>query len=143
MGADSLVVCTDGVTFTDDGMTITAEGFEPIHYTNFEVVEVNSDACAKGTATEAPPRPRVALLDAYPNPVSEQLDVAVYLEELRHIRRAVYDILGREVARLHDGPLEAGTTTRSFDTRGLAPGVYLVRITSNEFAATRRMTVAR
>jgi flagellar hook assembly protein FlgD len=48
------------------------------------------------------------------------------------VRIRVYDVQGHEVARLHDGALDAGThrITWAGATRGgraAAPGVYLVR----------------
>jgi|GEM_PF-1544460 len=50
----------------------------------------------------------------------------------------VYDSRGREIARLHDGPLEAERSI-DFSATGWAPGVYIVRIVYNEL----RMTTAR
>ena len=59
---------------------------------------------------------------------------------------AVYDAAGRQVARLEDGPFAAGareTTWDGRDARGLrlAPGIYLVRLSGEGFAASRKVIV--
>jgi hypothetical protein len=85
-------------------------------------------------------------LDAYPNPfragMGATVDVAV--REAQDVTVAVYDVLGRRVAVLHDGPVEAGTTERlTLTGRGLASGVYLVRVQGERFQAVRRLTLVR
>jgi hypothetical protein len=47
--------------------------------------------------------------------------------EPAHVRLAVYDVLGREVAVLADGTFEPGRYEAAFDGRSLASGVYVVR----------------
>ena len=58
-------------------------------------------------------------------------------------RVRVYDVLGREVARRADAELAAGRHAVALDAAQLAAGVYVVRMTSGDFAATRRLTVVR
>ncbi len=59
------------------------------------------------------------------------------------VRVVVLDALGREVLRLHDGPLAGGAATLQVPGAGLAPGVYLVRAVSAQGVATRRLVRAR
>jgi hypothetical protein len=42
---------------------------------------------------------------------------------------AVYDVLGRRVATLVEGPLGAGTHTLTTTSAELPPGVYVIRAT--------------
>ena len=56
---------------------------------------------------------------------------------------AVYDLLGREVARLADGPHAAGEHRVAFDARRLAAGLYVARLRVGDDAVTRRLTVVR
>ena len=51
--------------------------------------------------------------------------------------------VGREVLRLHDGPLSAGAHTFALDGGTLAPGVYLARVTLGEAITTARLTITR
>ena len=75
-------------------------------------------------------------VDAYPNPfragTGATVDLAV--RAAQDVTVGVYDVLGRRVAVLHDGPVAAGTTERLRLTgQGLASGVYLVRVVGERF----------
>ncbi|MEM6784611.1 MAG: T9SS type A sorting domain-containing protein [Bacteroidota bacterium] len=59
------------------------------------------------------------------------------------VRLAVYDVTGREVARLVDGTVEAGTHTATFEASGLPSGVYVLRLSADGRAETHRMVLAR
>jgi hypothetical protein len=83
---------------------------------------------------------------AYPNPLpagtAATVDVAV--RTAQDVTVALYDVLGRRVRTLHDGPLPAQETTAlRLAAGGLASGVYLVRVTGERFQTTRRVTIVR
>ena len=59
------------------------------------------------------------------------------------MRLAVYDVLGREVAVLVDGQLEAGAHVASFEAGSLASGVYVYRLVVGSEVQTGRITLAR
>jgi hypothetical protein len=85
-----------------------------------------------------------ALSAAYPNPFSQRARFTLEVAEAQDVRVTVYDVMGRAVAALHDGPLTVGTS-HAFELDGgsLASGVYLVRVTGDRFAETRRVTLLR
>ncbi len=60
----------------------------------------------------------------YPNPFNPSTTIRFDLAAQADIRLSVYDVLGREVTRLADGPHAAGTYNVQFDGAGLASGVY-------------------
>ncbi|MCH7638510.1 MAG: hypothetical protein IH855_03485 [Bacteroidetes bacterium] len=70
-----------------------------------------------------------------------EINVSLPTSETIHL--AVYDALGREVARLHDGPLPAGR--RSFVIEGdrLPAGAYLVRAEGASFRAVQLFSLLR
>ncbi|MBL0062528.1 MAG: T9SS type A sorting domain-containing protein [bacterium] len=51
----------------------------------------------------------------------------------------VYDVLGREVAELAGGVMNAGSHTIIYDASGLSSGVYFYRLEAGEFGETRKM----
>ncbi|MEM1042502.1 MAG: T9SS type A sorting domain-containing protein [Bacteroidota bacterium] len=67
-----------------------------------------------------------ALGAAYPNPFRSSATVPFELGEAGRVRLAVLDVLGREVAVLHEGVLAAGAHRATLDGSRLASGVYLV-----------------
>lgn len=85
----------------------------------------------------------LALHTPYPNPSRGRVTLAYDLGEGDHVRLAVYDLLGREVAVLFDGGRSAGRYEAIWDGRGLAAGLYLARMTTDHFTQTRRVTLLR
>ncbi len=83
------------------------------------------------------------VLTAYPNPARGASTLRLTLPSPQVATVAVYDLLGRRVAVLHDGPLAAGEHTLSFDAADLPSGVYLVRAAVGGEVTTRRITVVR
>ena len=83
------------------------------------------------------------VVGAYPNPARDRAHLAYVLNAPRAVRAVLFDVSGREVAVLHDGPQPAGAYALDFDTRGLAAGLYLVRISDGTTPASRTVTVAR
>jgi hypothetical protein len=65
------------------------------------------------------------------------------LPEAATVRLVVYDLLGREVARLVEGVQQAEHHAVAFDGAGLASGVYLYRLEAGTFVQTRRMTLVK
>ncbi|NNF56639.1 MAG: T9SS type A sorting domain-containing protein [Rhodothermaceae bacterium] len=85
-----------------------------------------------------------ALHAAYPNPFTSQAVVPFEMAEADHMRLAVYDLLGRELAVLVDGWRAAGQYQALLDGRGLPSGTYLVRMTTGDgFTQSRRVLVLR
>lgn len=88
--------------------------------------------------------PDTYTLDAnYPNPFNPTTTIQYALPAEGQVRLAVYDMLGREVARLVDSNQKAGTHRVSFDAQDLSSGVYIYRIEANGFTQTRQMTLVK
>ncbi|MEL6615348.1 MAG: T9SS type A sorting domain-containing protein, partial [Bacteroidota bacterium] len=81
--------------------------------------------------------------EVYPNPASGTGRIEVVLGAEQAVRIAVIDALGREVAVAHDGPLAEGATAVALPVASLAAGTYVVRVTGEGVAETRRLTVTR
>ena len=84
-----------------------------------------------------------ALDQNYPNPFNPSTEIRFALPEATDVRLAVYDALGREVARLADGPMGAGYQHVRFDASGLPSGVYLYRLEAGTFTQTNRMVLMK
>jgi serine protease AprX len=78
----------------------------------------------------------------YPNPFQTGTTIAFTLPEASPVRLVVYDVTGREVARLVDGTMDAGEHRVEWDASDLASGVYLYRIEAGAHRQTMRMMVA-
>ena len=83
----------------------------------------------------------------YPNPFNPSTEIRFDLPEAANVRLTVYDALGREVARLVDGPVGAGYQHATFEASGLPSGVYLYRLEAKggaeTFAKTGQMVLVK
>ncbi len=59
------------------------------------------------------------------------------------VRLSVYDILGREVAVLVNGPQAPGTYSVRFDGSGHASGIYMCRMTIGDVVQTEKLVLLR
>jgi hypothetical protein len=86
------------------------------------------------------PRPaRLALEPPSPNPFAQATTLRYRLDEPGRVRLVVFDLGGREVARLVDAEQPAGAHQASFAPRGLPAGIYHVRLECNGSVASRRI----
>lgn len=98
-----------------------------------------------GTNVEEPAEQAgyVVLRQNAPNPFTHSTEIAAYLAAPEHIRLAVYDLLGREVAVLDDGYRPAGTHHYRWEADGAPSGVYLYRLQAGSRSETRRMLLVQ
>ena len=96
-----------------------------------------------GSTSSAEDGPGALVLAVAPNPTTGASRVLVSAARAGDATVAVFDVTGREVARLHGGPLAAGDHAFGLEAGALAPGVYVVRVGLDGAAATLRLTVAR
>ena len=81
-----------------------------------------------------------ALRQNFPNPFNPSTEILFDLPEDAMVSLVVYDVLGREVARLVQEELRAGTHRARFDAGNFPSGVYFYRIQAGDFQHTSRMT---
>ncbi|HMB92034.1 MAG TPA: choice-of-anchor B family protein [Rhodothermales bacterium] len=80
---------------------------------------------------------------AYPNPFNPETTVTVSLPAAQPVTVGVYDMLGRRVALLFEGLLEAGTHPLRFDASGLSGGTYVIRAESGKTVVSRRAVLVK
>jgi hypothetical protein len=79
----------------------------------------------------------------YPNPFNPTTTISFTLPEAGQVRLIVYDILGKEVARLADGNLTAATYSFAFDASRLSSGEYYYRLETGNFSCVRKLTLIK
>ena len=84
-----------------------------------------------------------ALESNYPNPFNPETTIPFAVPEATEVRLSVYDVTGRRVALLVEGPLAAGRHEVRFRGDHLASGLYLVRMQAGSFSQVRRMTLVK
>jgi hypothetical protein len=79
-------------------------------------------------------------LEVRPNPSGGAAVVAFTLAQPSEVVVALYDTLGRRVALLQEGARSAGRHTFALDTARFAPGVYVVRVETEDAVVTHLLT---
>jgi hypothetical protein len=83
------------------------------------------------------------LHSVYPNPFNPIATIPFELKSPGNISLTVYDMLGREVANLHQGWLQAGNYQARFNG-GVSPsGIYFVKLQAGDFQQTRKMVLLK
>ncbi len=86
---------------------------------------------------------RYSLSQNYPNPFNPSTKIKFAIPKSSFVKLTVYDILGREAAKLVNGNLSAGSYEYEFDGTGLNSGVYFYRLEAGEHRETRRMVLLK
>ncbi len=85
----------------------------------------------------------IVLHPNYPNPFNATTEITFDLPRAMQTSLKVYDVLGREVAELAGGVMNAGSHTVTFDVSALSSGVYFYRLEAGEFGETRKMVLLK
>jgi len=100
------------------------------------------DYAARAAGLDAVPA-SYALMQNYPNPFNPLTTIVYEVPDPGHVRIAVYDSAGEEVAVLVDGVMAAGRKSVDFNGFNLASGVYFYRMTAGSFSESKRMVLVR
>ncbi len=147
-GAFELVAQSAEPIFEFEGEVGSTYGFYSItldYVLNVEGPKTEAEATTAVAVSveggDALPR-EVTLTQPYPNPARGIATLRWGLPRAAHVTIRVYDLLGREVARLADEePTEAGWHTGTVNAVQLASGIYVVRLRADEIQQTRRIVV--
>lgn len=75
----------------------------------------------------------------YPNPFNPTTKIRFSVPQTAHVVLKVYDVLGKEVAQLIDEVKSAGSYETEFKGAGLASGIYLYRLQTDNYQETKKM----
>jgi len=100
------------------------------------------DYAARAGGMDAVPA-SYALMQNYPNPFNPLTTIVYEVPEPGHVRIAVYDSAGEEVAVLVDGVMAAGRKSVDFNGFNLASGVYFYRLQAGSFVQTRQLLLLK
>jgi len=85
----------------------------------------------------------VSLEQNFPNPFNPATVIRYQISDIRYMKLAVYDLLGREVAVLVNGIQSPGEHSVVWNAAGLASGAYFYRMTAGSFTATKKLLLLR
>ncbi len=86
---------------------------------------------------------RFSLFDPYPNPFNASAKIKFGLPKHANAALSIHDLNGRKVKELANSGMSAGFHIVNFDGSELAAGLYLVRLESEHFSATKRLLLIK
>jgi len=96
--------------------------------------------------TRAADRNQVARVQSFPNPAPTIVTVEYFLQRAGHASLVIYDVAGRHVRTLQEGPSAAGVHQVTWDRRtpsgALVPaGIYIYELRTTESRIAKRLTL--
>lgn len=101
------------------------------------------EVLAEKTVDRSTPRFRAELVSATPNPFNPTTTLVFALPPDQPATLRVYDLRGRRISTLLDGPTPGGRQTLSWSPRDLASGVYMLWLECDGEVDTRRVALLR
>jgi hypothetical protein len=83
------------------------------------------------------------LLQNYPNPLNPTTIISYQLPVNSFVTLNVYDVIGREVRTLVNGPKASGSYTIQFDGSDLPSGVYFYRLRAGDFTSVKKLILLK
>jgi formylglycine-generating enzyme required for sulfatase activity len=83
------------------------------------------------------------LLQNYPNPFNPSTAISYQLTAISHVRLAIYDALGRNVATLVDEVKPAGTHSVSWNAQEFPSGLYVYRLVAGDQRTSKKMLLLK
>jgi len=107
-------------------------------------VWVISDSIITTDTPEQPPTlpTKIELRDAYPNPFNPSTTLPLELNVRAQVSLKIYDLLGREVATVFDGALDAGHHNLIWNARSTS-GLYFAVLQANSTRQVRKLLLLR
>jgi hypothetical protein len=83
------------------------------------------------------------LYQNYPNPFNPATAIKYSIPERTNVKIILYNILGSEILELENGLRDAGTYTINLNADNIPSGVYLYRLETNSFTATKKLIILK
>ncbi len=129
-------------SWTDRSVINGRTYYYKLHYTDANGNHVYSDNGAP-VVVEATPGANIptafSLQQNFPNPFNAQTSFAFDLPTNEMVSLTVFDLLGREVATVLNGHMEAGHHTLNWSAEGLASGIYTYTLTAGSYTDSKKL----
>jgi hypothetical protein len=125
------ITARDSFTFEKTGVT---EGFDKSQ--SWMVEEWNNESISVNTVN-------FNLLSVSPNPFNEKTVISFQLPDASWVDLAIYDISGREVQSLVTGHWSLGKHSVVWEAKGMASGIYFVRLKAGDFSQVQKMVLMK
>jgi hypothetical protein len=125
------VTACDSFTFDKTGVS---EGFDKSQ--SWMVEDWNNESISANPV-------HFNLLSVSPNPFNEKTVISFQLPAASPVELAIYDISGREVQSLVNGHWSLGKHSVVWEAKGMASGIYLIRMKAGDFSQVQKVVLMK
>jgi hypothetical protein len=123
--------------------SVTVDGQEDMMIVKYGIGESLATGVGDGTDAPAGVPDEFALDQNYPNPFNSSTILRYRLPERAHVTLKIYDMIGREVATLAEGPEGPGEQAALFSAGNLPSGVYVARLSAGRYSEIRKIVLMK
>ncbi len=106
-------------------------------------VSTNGQSLWKNGSTQEEIINEYALNSNYPNPFNPTTQISYQIPEDGQVNLTIYNSLGEEISNLVNNYQASGKYNVQFDASNLPSGVYIYRLSSGNFTATKKMLLTK
>ena len=111
-----------------DELTLEIEGGDKVNIKDINIIAGDSNGENMSVRWESSQINNFALTNLYPNPFNPVTQIDYSVDRAGELRLSVFNLLGQEVAVLHNGFVGEGTYQAIWDASMLSSGVYYVNM---------------
>ena len=111
------------------------------NWTQFDLDNITFSLVTSVATGNAPTR--FQLFDNYPNPFNPSTTIAFTLPSKYFVKLKIFDVIGREVATIFSGEMEAGNYSRQWNAEGFPSGVYFYRLEAGNFVDVKKLVLVK
>jgi len=111
--------------------TFSIDKFAPVNTPTdiiFTITNANGEKWTKTLSIQISPPDHFELFQNYPNPFNPATTISYLLPAASNVSLKIFDITGREVTTLFNGPSEAGYHEYRWNASNTASGMYIYQL---------------
>ncbi|MGZ6539843.1 MAG: T9SS type A sorting domain-containing protein, partial [Bacteroidia bacterium] len=80
-------------------------------------------------------------LNVFPNPVTDNINVAFNLNQSENISMNLFSVDGKLIRTFENKTIDQGYFNQTYSTEGISKGIYFLRLSSNNFSESKKILV--
>ena len=105
--------------------------------------EVDISNLPSGINNNSQTASNVGLKQNYTNPFNPETNITFEVKQKAYFTVKVFDLSGKEVAKLVDGTKSQGSYNVKFNGANLSSGVYFYKLESGEYSEVKKMSLIK
>ena len=110
---------------------------------NFEVLEVIAATTEGYITTNIVTPSAIAIGNAYPNPFNPSTSFELNVGQSGDVSVMVYNVNGQVVDMIHEGPMDAGVYSMSWNGSDLSSGMYIIKANNADVTVSQKVMLIK